>query len=417
MTRHALIVEPYLSGGLLPSALRRQGVTPIGLHLRPLTHKIAETFRAREYADHFVYPGNIGRLRARLRNFNIVAVFAGQEAGVELADRLCAAFEVPANNPVLSSARRDKFLMHQRLTEQGLRAIRQTRAADSAALIAWIETENCWPAVIKPVNSGGTDGVRYCWTPRDVIEAHSESIGRTNLLGFPNFDLLAQELIEGTEYIVDAVSCGGRHEVVDIARYHKEVTDNGSPIYRTIDFIDPVQWPAYGEVVKYILSVLDALGICVGPSHSEVFIDSDGPVLVETGARLCGAMVPQYLDEISNNSILDLVVASAIAPARFEALTTKPRMYTQRLRAVVLRTRLSGVVKGRPGEVMVRQLRSFRDVIWFAVPGAPIVPTRDLMTALGIVFLQSPDDSTLDADVDELRRFEDEELLVDVMGF
>jgi hypothetical protein len=39
------------------------------------------------------------------------------------------------------------------------------------------------------------------------------------------------------------------------------------------------------------------------------------------------------------------------------------------------------------------------------------------MTALGIVFLQSPDDSTLDADVDELRRFEDEELLVDVMGF
>jgi len=110
-------------------------------------------------------------------------------------------------------------------------------------------------------------------------------------------------------------------------------------------------------------------------------------------------------------------VASAIAPARFEALTTKPRMYTQRLRAVVLRTRLSGVVKGRPGEVMVRQLRSFRDVIWFAVPGAPIVPTRDLMTALGIVFLQSPDDSTLDADVDELRRFEDEELLVDVMGF
>ena len=414
MTGHALIVEPYLSGGLLPGALRRCGVTPIGLHLRPMTHRIAATFRAHEYPEHFVYPGDVATLRQRLAGVDIVAVFAGQEAGVELADQLCAAFGVVANDPVLSAARRDKYVMHRRLAAAGLRAIRQTRSADPAALIEWIEAEACWPAVVKPVNSGGTDGVCFCRTPGDVIAAHAASIGRTNLLGFPNVDLLAQELIEGTEYIVDAVSCAGRHEIVNVARYAKEVTDAGAPIYRTIDFIDPSEWPRHAAMLDYVRSALDALGISVGPSHSEVFVDANGPVLVETGARLCGAMVPHYLDEISTGSILDLAVAAAIAPARFEMLAAQPRAYAARLRAFVLRTRQSGLLRDRPGEALVRGLRTFRDVSWFGEPGDPVQPTRDLMSALGMVFMRAGDDAALDADVRELRRLEDAELLVSV---
>lgn len=414
MTKHALIVEPYLSGGLLPAAFSRDGIASVGIHLRPMTHKIAATFRAEEFPRHLTFGGDLDELHSALADLEIVAVVAGQEAGVETADRLASSFGVPANQAGQSAARRDKYLMHQNIAAAGLRAIQQTRSSDVNALIAWIEANVCWPAVIKPVNSGGTDGVRFCNDPGEVAAAFNAEIGRVNLLGFANSSMLAQELIDGIEYIVDSVSGGGRHHVVNIARYEKEISQAGTPIYRAIRFLDPGEWDRHGELIDYDFAVLNALGITVGPSHSEVFVDARGPVLVETGARLCGAMVPKYLDEISDRSILDMVVQSYVDLDRFAAAGDRPVHHRARLCAFVPKTGLRGVVTERPGDALIRGLKSFRDIGWFAHIGGRAVPTRDLMTGLAMVFLCAADDEQIEADIARIREWEEEECLIRV---
>jgi biotin carboxylase len=418
MRKTALIVEPYLSGGLLPGAFRRRDIDTIGVHMRPQVGKVAETFIDAEYPNDIVYEGDVGKLRDAIAETfpaaDIISVMPGQEAGVELADALAGLYGVRRNDPALSPARRDKYLMHRRIAAAGLRSIRQTKAPDLDGLLGWIEANDCWPAVIKPVNSGGTDGVRFCHGKAEVEEAYAAAIGKTNLLGFLNTHVLAQELIGGTEYIVDTVTSEGRHHVVNIARYDKEVTGYGAPIYRAIYFLDPSEWHEHQAMIDYTFKVLDALGITVGPSHSELFVDAQGPVLVESGARLCGAMVPKYLDEISNVSILDLVMDAYLAPEQFAAAAARPRRYDAQLCAFVLRTGLSGVLKDRPGDELLRGLASFRDVLWYSEAGASIVPTRDLLTGLGMVFLRSDRAGQVDADVARIRRWEEAEMLISV---
>ena len=52
--------------------------------------------------------------------------------------------------------------------------------------------------------------------------------------------------------------------------------------------------PNYKDLIEYNIKVVKALGIKVGPAHSEIILSKDGPVLVEIGARLNGAGFPDF---------------------------------------------------------------------------------------------------------------------------
>ena len=103
---------------------------------------------------------------------------------------------------------------------------------------------------------------------------------------------IAQEFLQGTEYVVDTVSLNGKHKLIDIWRCHKAKHNDGSFVYEYFDLLD-----SNDKVCKvlfdYVSTVLDALNIKIGPGHSEVYIKKDGsPVLVEIGARLGGPRMP-----------------------------------------------------------------------------------------------------------------------------
>lgn len=413
MRKTALIVEPYLSGGLLPEAFARFDVATIGIHLRAEGGRVSQTFLDHQYPDQVYFSGDLPELTANLASVPVVAVTAGQEAGVELSDLLVEHYDVRGNDPSKSKARRNKYLMHEMIASAGLRAIRQTKSSNVADLVRWANELDEWPVVIKPVNSGGTDGVRFCHSPQKIEAAFEYAIGVTNLLGFHNEELIAQERIEGIEYIVDTVSCDGEHTLVNIARYQKEFVD-GAPIYRTIDFLDPSEWPAKKHLSEYVFSVLNALGIRNGPAHSEVFETGADCVLVETGARLCGAMVPKYIDEISSRSILDLSVSSIVEPDQFRRISNTDHRYDSKLLAFVLKAKRHGILQSRPGNDLMLELQSFRDIHWYGKIGGQVIPTRDLLTGLGMVFLKSSDEAVLNADLERLKQWEEQDRLVEL---
>ncbi|MFO2905999.1 hypothetical protein SCN93_15400 [Legionella pneumophila serogroup 1] len=72
--------------------------------------------------------------------------------------------------------------------------------------LAWINNNNLFTkgVVIKPLKSAGTDSVHACFNEQELIEAVNQNIGKVNQLNFKNDDLMVQEYLIGTEYVVDS---------------------------------------------------------------------------------------------------------------------------------------------------------------------------------------------------------------------
>ena len=412
MRNYIAIVEPYFSGALLAERFRARGYECIAIHRGSLEGKVAASFRKDDFVASIVHDGEFASLVQALEPYPLAAVLPGIEGGVLLADELAAYFKLPGNDPARSLARRDKYVMHQQIAAMGLRAIEQIRASDFAELAAWLRSHARWPVVVKPALSGATDGVRICDTSAEAKAAFFGGIHQVNALGFRNDTMIGQEYIGGTEFVVDAVTCNGQHQVVNVAFYRKERGADGAPIYREMFFVPPDEWPLHANVVGYAKAVLDALGVDCGPSHTEVFLDEGGPVLVESAARLCGCMVPLYLEAVAGISPLELAVSSFVDTAAFENAITKPQRHSAHLHAYILRNSQAGRVAARPGDDLLRTLRTFKDVIWYAAEGAEVAPTRDLWSSLGLVFLISPDQSAINDDVARIEQWERDDMLI-----
>ena len=107
-----------------------------------------------------------------------MAVFAGSEPGVLLAEELAEALDLPCNGAATKEWRRDKYAQQERLRECGIRAIKQLYSGDLEEILAWREQWGKWPVIVKPAMSGGTDGVYWCHCDDDIKLAHAEECGK-----------------------------------------------------------------------------------------------------------------------------------------------------------------------------------------------------------------------------------------------
>lgn len=122
--------------------------------------------------------------------------------------------------------------------------------------------------------------MRTCQNKEEMINSLEELFTKTNRYGDKNNNLLIQERINGTEYIVNTVSCNGQHRVTLIWKYKKVKTSEGAMIYDTCETVNELNL-GEAEMVEYAYDVADALGIQYGPVHGEYMIDEKGPVLIE----------------------------------------------------------------------------------------------------------------------------------------
>jgi biotin carboxylase len=133
--------------------------------------------------------------------FRPVAVIAVNEPGVELADALSEAFHpltgAPTNGTQLSSARRDKYRMIERIKECGLHGARQILVESEDQLRGW-HSELGRMVIVKPRRSATNDGVSWCRTPDESVRAFRRLSGRSNV--FTEQDgVVAQEYLVGAE--------------------------------------------------------------------------------------------------------------------------------------------------------------------------------------------------------------------------
>jgi biotin carboxylase len=219
----------------------------------------------------------------------IVAVLAGAETGVELADQLSEAMGMRTNGTELSEARRNKYVMGETVRNSGLRAVKQLRATVWREIEEWLESWQPDPfkVIVKPMDSAGSDDVTLCRSMDDVKNAFGNIMGKVNGLGIVNKAVLVQEYLEGTEYVIDMVSRDGEHKVAGIWVYDRRPV-NGAGFVLFGQKMLAADAEHVREIIEYQKKVCTALGIRHGPTHGEVKWCKGEPVLVEVGARCHG---------------------------------------------------------------------------------------------------------------------------------
>jgi ATP-grasp domain len=198
----------------------------------------------------------------RALGFPVIAVLAGAETGVELADQLSERMGLITNGTALSEARRNKFVMGETIRSAGIRAVKQLRATTWGEIDLWIKEWNPVPfkVIVKPMDSAGSDDVTLCHSYHDVQNAFGNIMGKVNGLGLVNKAVLVQEYLEGQEYVVDMVSREGEHKVAAIWAYDRRPA-NGAHFVCFGQRLLTADDPLCPELVAYMKKVVTALGI------------------------------------------------------------------------------------------------------------------------------------------------------------
>eukprot|EP01083_Nonionella_stella_P014022 39426_1 len=334
----------------------------------------------KKYTNHF-----------KLRHITLIGVCPLTDSLIPFADAMNALLHLPHNNSKTSQCRRNKALMHRTISQathpkDEKKKLKQyvanfinksKRVADVEVLDTNEESrvrhaeffqitdfltskgdfedqmkshDLEYPIVIKPPTSGGTEGVRLCYTFEAAQKVVKKYLFEENSEKNTNASMMCQEFLDGDEYVVNTVSFGSAHKVSDVWRAHKtfivdktmskaqNIKDDDdmkhspdddkhfpySMLYDYQELVVDLRHDNMKRIVDYVFSVLDILGVAYGCGHTEVIHLRNSEVcLVELNAR-CGGGIPRATDVVGYDQYA-LAALSYIDADRF--VKEIPRIY------------------------------------------------------------------------------------------
>ncbi len=404
MSGHVAIVDPYESGAMLAPEFRKRGHPCLMVQsTEEIPADYRATFNPGDYSEIIRHRNELPETLERLKSREVQYVVAGSEWGVNLADQLSEALNLHTNGTRLTPARRNKCLMAHTVNLHNLRTPRQFCSNQLAQLLEWIERNTSWPVVVKPPHSMSSEGVHLCDSAAGVGKAFANLYGQVNKLGLINETVLAQEFLEGAEYIVDTVSHGGQHHLVAVWKYAKPIPAAGLiGSFETKELLTSDDATAH-RLFAYTAGVLDALGIKYGPGHCELILDDGEPLLLEIGARTHGGpMAHRTCRAAGYPSQIELTVDSYLDGASFAEQPVEPRRMTRRALMILLKPLRTGTLRAFKNLSEVKSLPSFHELHVDAQPG------QSIPRFFGLVILLHHERDVIEHDLQRIRALEDE---------
>jgi len=142
--------------------------------------------------------------------------------------------------------------------------------------------------IVKPADNSGSRGIFLVEQKSDIIEAfqYAKKHSRSG-------EILLEEYMEGPEVSVEALTINGMTHVIAIT----DKLTTGAPHFVEMGHSIPSQLSVdiQQEIINVTVSAIEAIGIDIGPSHTEIIVTKDGPKIVELGARLGGDNITTHL--------------------------------------------------------------------------------------------------------------------------
>lgn len=404
------VIDGFSVASTLVSELRDGGARCVHILSSPtIPDFFTRSLRLENFDRDLGYVADVDALVDELRRWKVDRVVPGSESGVLLADLLSTRLNMPGNRPGNSSAWRDKALMSEVVAAAGLGAPRGRAFASVQEAVRWFLDAELPEAVVKPLDSAGTDNVWFCGDSESVEAACRSVLSNSNVYGSANRRVLVQERIRGTEYYINSVSDNGIHRVTEIWQCNKRPGPTGSAIY---DFEEPV--PTSSEKAatlrEFTVAVLEALGITSSAAHTEAMLTEHGPVLIETGARLGGATIPNIVRQYSGVSQAHLYAATLLDPECLVKFDEQTVRWPANIRWVSLINVIPGVAAPLDWVARLEAIPSFVAITVTTQPGVWLNATTKLGESPGYVYLVAQEQSRLKSDYNLIRALEKEGL-------
>lgn len=217
------------------------------------------------------------------------------------AAKACAACGLPGLSPEVALVVTRKDLMRQVLSRGGVACPVSVPVRDGDELAAAWRTIR-GPVIVKPVDSSGSRGVTLVRDVDDLQPALAHALRYSGAKA-----AVAEEFMVGREFSVETLSVRGQLHVLQIT--DKETT--GPPHFVESGHSQPAKLtPAeQTSIAELTRAAANALGILSGPTHTEVMLTSQGPRIVEVGARPGGDYITSDLVPLSTGiDMLSLVL-------------------------------------------------------------------------------------------------------------
>lgn len=406
-----VIVDGASTSAYLAPAFRSYGVQCVHvLSSETLPERLRAQINHSDFIRSLVYQGDIRVLAESLKDLQIDVVLPGGGSGIELAAELAEALDVPYKNPVhLAKARRHKFEQIEVLSRSGLLTPRQYQSEQADEIVEWTQAHLTLPVVVKPTRGAGVSGVKVCHTLSQVREAAENILNSKSYYDEDQNEILVQSCTQGQEYIVDIVSFDGHHKVVSVWEVDRDRRE--SPRLEKMMVVDHTQH-RFSALIDYAKKVLDAVGLKFGPSHMEVMLTVDGPVIVELNSRLHGSLDPLLTTAVTGENHVSATVNAFVNNAHFIDSIGKAPGFSGYCGHVLLVSPVSGrQLQNFPWD-RIESLPSFVSVKRWVKPGGQLQVTTGLQTAIGMVGLFHENFEQLNRDWKTIRAIENEYFMV-----
>ena len=167
----------------------------------------------------------------------LVCCISESDAGVPTAERISLALSLPSNG--LSEHLRNKYLMNVRLKANGLGAASQYLESSWESMQPLLLADKRisgeggrFKCVVKPYRGVASDGVMLCHSLKETERAFKSLLNSPRYGGGRNERVLVQEFLEGEEYAIDTVSCGGVVKILAVWKYRKCQRNNAPFVYQ-----------------------------------------------------------------------------------------------------------------------------------------------------------------------------------------
>ena len=222
----------------------------------------------------------------------VTHVFSFTELGQLPAALLAEALGVPTVGCAAVLKTRNKFFMRRAL-------VGRVPQLEFGCIDHWSGQKIPYPVVAKPVDSSGSKGVEYI--------ADEEALRKRLEQDQP---CLWEQYIGGQEFSVEVVTFAGKHHVLGIT----EKITTGVPHFVEIGHLSParITEDAYHNIVQTVQRCLDALGVRMGASHTEVKYWQGQTFIIETHTRAGGDRITLITELVSGYIHRELAARSIL---------------------------------------------------------------------------------------------------------
>jgi S-sulfo-L-cysteine synthase (3-phospho-L-serine-dependent) len=387
MPRKMIFVESNTTGSGMRAltAARRLGMMPVLFTNRPdRYHNLAQT-RAEVIECNTNHQPALRAAIDRLPRREIAGLTTTSEFYLAAVADLAHSLGMPGNPVDAVTACRNKALTRSRLAAAGLAQPRFVVVREIDSVPAAVERVGL-PCIVKLADDTASYGVCRCQSLDEAMRQAGRLLSITeNVRGQPTAGaVLVEEYMSGTEFSVEMFFEDGSLTCVGIT----ETNLTAPPHCVELGHVFPAALAPCSKrmIVDTVRKGLTALGLCHGPSHTEVKLVDGKVVIIEVNARLAGGMIPELIRLVDGIDLLEQQIRAAVGhPVSLRDQRTQRAGYAG---IRFLTTDHSGTFEHVHGLDTVRRLPGVVEAAVTTAPGTAVQLPRSAYDRLGHIIVR-----------------------------